>query len=72
MVGGVAIVLGIQLLMFGVLSDMIVTVNREQTRRLETIARQLTEGDARTDDAEEVATGPGDAETPTAPTDGQD
>jgi len=72
MVGGVAIVLGIQLLMFGVLSDMIVTVNREQTRRLETIARQLTEDDERTDDAEEVATGPGDAETPTAPTDGQD
>jgi len=41
MVGGIAIVLGIQLLMFGVLSDMIVTVNREQTRRLETIAQQV-------------------------------
>ncbi|GGN88072.1 MULTISPECIES: S-layer glycoprotein N-glycosyltransferase AglJ [Haloarcula] len=41
MVGGVAIILGIQLLMFGVLSDMIVTVNREQTRRLEDIAHRL-------------------------------
>ena len=61
MVGGIAIVLGIQLLMFGVLSDMIVTVNREQTRRLETIARQLSD---QPDEAE-------DAEAPTAP-DGQD
>jgi len=43
MVGGIAIVLGLQLLMFGVLSDMIVTVNREQTRRLENIARQFSE-----------------------------
>jgi dolichol-phosphate mannosyltransferase len=43
MVGGIAIVLGLQLLMFGVLSDMIVTVNREQTRRLEDIARKLSE-----------------------------
>ncbi|MFC6865305.1 S-layer glycoprotein N-glycosyltransferase AglJ [Halomicroarcula sp. GCM10025817] len=48
MVGGVAILLGLQLLMFGVLSDMIVAVNREQTRQLEDIARKLTEED-RTD-----------------------
>ncbi|WP_254274277.1 S-layer glycoprotein N-glycosyltransferase AglJ [Haloarcula marina] len=41
MVGGVAILLGIQLLMFAVLSDMIVTVNREQTRRLEDIANRV-------------------------------
>ncbi|MBX0294020.1 S-layer glycoprotein N-glycosyltransferase AglJ [Haloarcula nitratireducens] len=41
MVGGVAIILGLQLLMFGVLSDMIVTVNREQTRRLEDIANRV-------------------------------
>jgi dolichol-phosphate mannosyltransferase len=45
MVGGVAILLGLQLLMFGVLSDMIVAVNREQTRQLEDIARKLTEED---------------------------
>ena len=43
MVGGVAILLGLQLLMFGVLSDMIVAVNREQTRQLEDIARKLTD-----------------------------
>jgi len=42
-VGGIAIVLGIQLLMFGVLSDMIVTVNREQTQQLENIANRLNE-----------------------------
>jgi dolichol-phosphate mannosyltransferase len=41
-VGSFAILLGIQLLMFGVLSDMLVAVNREQTRRLEDIAVQLT------------------------------
>ena len=45
MVGGVAILLGLQLLMFGVLSDMIVAVNREQTRQLEDIARKLTDDD---------------------------
>ncbi len=42
-VGSIAIVLGIQLLMFGVLSDMIVTVNREQTQQLENIANRLNE-----------------------------
>ncbi|MBX0285475.1 S-layer glycoprotein N-glycosyltransferase AglJ [Haloarcula salinisoli] len=41
-VGGIAVVLGIQLLMFGVLSDMIVTVNREQTQQLEEIANRLS------------------------------
>jgi dolichol-phosphate mannosyltransferase len=41
-IGSFAILLGIQLLMFGVLSDMLVAVNREQTRRLEDIAVQLT------------------------------
>ncbi|PCR91542.1 S-layer glycoprotein N-glycosyltransferase AglJ [Natrinema ejinorense] len=34
-----AILLGVQLLMFGVLSDMLVTLHREQRRRLERIAR---------------------------------
>jgi dolichol-phosphate mannosyltransferase len=33
-----AVLFGVQLLMFGVLSDMIVTINREQTRRLERLA----------------------------------
>ena len=42
-IGGIAVVLGIQLLMFGVLSDMIVTVNREQTQQLENIANRLNE-----------------------------
>jgi dolichol-phosphate mannosyltransferase len=43
LVGGVTIILGIQLLMFGVLSDMVVTVNREQTRRLEQLADRLSD-----------------------------
>jgi dolichol-phosphate mannosyltransferase len=42
-VGSFAILFGVQLLMFGVLSDMMVTVNREQTRRLEDLARRLSE-----------------------------
>jgi dolichol-phosphate mannosyltransferase len=37
-VAAFGILLGVQLLIFGVLSDMIVTLNREQTRRLEEIA----------------------------------
>jgi len=42
-VAGVAVLFGVQLLMFGVLSDLIVTVNREQTRQFERLAEQLTE-----------------------------
>jgi dolichol-phosphate mannosyltransferase len=42
-VGAFAIVFGVQLLMFGVLSDMVVTINREQTRRLEDLAERLSE-----------------------------
>jgi NhaP-type Na+/H+ or K+/H+ antiporter len=38
------ILLGVQLVIFGVLSDIIVTVNREQTRRLEELAQQLSDG----------------------------
>jgi len=34
-VGGVAILFGVQLLMFGLLSDLVVTLHREQSRRLE-------------------------------------
>jgi glycosyltransferase (TIGR04182 family) len=40
-VGGVSVLLGIQLLMFGVLSDLIVTVNREQNRRVERLVDEL-------------------------------
>jgi dolichol-phosphate mannosyltransferase len=42
-VAAAGIILGVQLIMFGVLSDIIVTVNREQTRRLEELASQLSE-----------------------------
>ncbi|ELZ24415.1 glycosyl transferase family 2 [Halosimplex carlsbadense 2-9-1] len=45
--GGLAIIFGVQLLMFGVLSDMIVTVNREQTRQLEDLTERLSADDAR-------------------------
>ena len=37
------ILLSVQLLMFGVLSDILVSVNREQTRRLEEISDRLRE-----------------------------
>ncbi|PSQ01906.1 TIGR04182 family glycosyltransferase [Halobacteriales archaeon QS_5_70_17] len=40
-VGSAGILLGAQLLMFAVLSDMIVAVNREQTRRLEELSDRL-------------------------------
>lgn len=45
MLAGFGVLLGVQLLMFGVLSDMIVTLHREQRQRLERIA-------ARNDDEE--------------------
>ena len=64
MVGGIAIVLGIQLLIFGVLSDMIVTVNREQTRRLETIAQRLSEEESEPSKTETVKS---ESERATAP-----
>jgi dolichol-phosphate hexosyltransferase len=44
-VSAAAILLGVQLLMFGVLSDMLVTLHREQRRRLEQIARRERERD---------------------------
>jgi dolichol-phosphate mannosyltransferase len=48
-VGASGVILGVQLLMFGVLSDVIVAVNREQTRRIEELTRRL-EGDQRATD----------------------
>jgi dolichol-phosphate mannosyltransferase len=52
-VSAFAILFGVQLLMFGFLSDMLVTVNREQTRRLEELATRVAGSD----------TGPGGADT---------
>lgn len=45
---GVGLLFGVQLVMFGVLSDLIVTANRQQTNQLERIADQL-EADGRGD-----------------------
>ncbi|MFD1588584.1 S-layer glycoprotein N-glycosyltransferase AglJ [Halorientalis brevis] len=42
-VAALAIIFGVQLLIFGVLSDMIVALNREQTRRLEELAESLSD-----------------------------
>jgi dolichol-phosphate mannosyltransferase len=57
LVGGVAILLGIQLLMFGVLSDLIVTVNREQSHQIARLVEEI-----RTDrEDRHVADGGGDA-----------
>ncbi|MFB6297847.1 MAG: S-layer glycoprotein N-glycosyltransferase AglJ [Salinirussus sp.] len=44
-VAGVAVLFGIQLIMFGVLSDLIVSLNREQTRRFERLAKRHTGSD---------------------------
>lgn len=45
-VAGVSVLLGVQLLMFGVLSDLIVTVTREQTRQFERLTEDLPEHDS--------------------------
>jgi glycosyltransferase (TIGR04182 family) len=44
-VSAFAILLGVQLFMFGVLSDMVIAVNREHTRQLEELTNQLTDRD---------------------------
>jgi len=49
---GSAVLLGVQLLMFAVLSDMIVAVNREQTHQIQQIARKI--GDEKGEDAGRV------------------
>ena len=48
-VAGVAVLFGVQLLMFGVLSDLIVALNREQTNQIEELARELSEDDTELD-----------------------
>jgi glycosyltransferase (TIGR04182 family) len=55
-VAGVAVLFGVQVALFGVLADLIVEANREQTRQLERIARQATRG--RTDGEGEPERGP--------------
>lgn len=42
-VGAAAVILGVQLLVFGVLSDVIITANREQTRRMEQLVERLAD-----------------------------
>ena len=42
-VGAAALILGVQLLMFGVLSDLIVTVNREQTAQFKRLAQAMND-----------------------------
>jgi dolichol-phosphate mannosyltransferase len=61
-VAGVALLFGVQLLMFGVLSDLLVTLNREQTHQMRQLARQLSD-DA--PDHDTVGGGP-DESQPTA------
>jgi dolichol-phosphate mannosyltransferase len=58
-VSTLGIIFGVQLLMFGVLSDMIVTLNREQTHRLEDLAEQLHRGNPPGEDG-----GPGTGPAP--------
>jgi len=41
---GVAVLFGVQLLMFGVLSDLVVTINREQTAQFKRLARAMNDG----------------------------
>jgi dolichol-phosphate mannosyltransferase len=54
-VAGVAVLFGVQLLMFGVLSDLVVTLNREQTHQMQELARELNRDGSRG----ETATEPG-------------
>jgi len=62
-VSAFAILVGVQLLMFGFLSDMIVQVNREQTRQLEEIAERLGDAGASRPTFESGAVDAGGAES---------
>jgi len=46
-VAGIALLFGVQLLMFGVLSDLVVTLNREQTRQFERLTEEVAAADSR-------------------------
>lgn len=50
MVGGIAIVFGVQLLMFGTLSDMVLKLHREQMHRLDQVFDDDRDGDERSRD----------------------
>jgi dolichol-phosphate mannosyltransferase len=65
-VAAAGLILGVQLIMFGVLSDIIVAVNREQTRRLEELAAQLSETDPARGGSRGDASGAGAATDATA------
>jgi glycosyltransferase (TIGR04182 family) len=78
-VSAFAILFGVQLLIFGVLSDMIVALNREQTRRLEEVAERLGAHQPKTRRAEQVESRPAEVTgeeseelTPTADSGEQD
>ncbi|WP_302080383.1 S-layer glycoprotein N-glycosyltransferase AglJ [Salinibaculum rarum] len=53
-VAGVAVLFGVQLLMFGVLSDLVVTLNREQTHQMRELAKELDRDDPRAETGEET------------------
>ncbi|MEF8775146.1 MAG: S-layer glycoprotein N-glycosyltransferase AglJ [Haloarculaceae archaeon] len=64
-VAGISLLFGVQLLIFGVLSDLIVTLNREQTRQFERLTERLTEDAvAAPGDQPAGATGDGDSQQP--------
>jgi len=58
---GVALLFGVQLVMFGVLSELIVTSNRRQTQQLERIADRLDRADSTEGDLLGDGTGRGDS-----------
>jgi len=64
---GVSILFGLQLIMFGVLSDLVVTANREQMRRLDRISEKLEELDG-----ESPRTGTADTDTVTTSSEADD
>jgi dolichol-phosphate mannosyltransferase len=64
---GVSILFGLQLIMFGVLSDLVVTANREQMRRLDRISEKLEELDG-----ESPRTGTADTDTVTTASEADD
>lgn len=62
---GVGLLFGIQLVMFGVLSDLILTSNREQSRRIDRLAEQIEENSTLSDSERGESSGETDLETQT-------